>query len=246
MSSLENKLNAPHHSDPLLLKMNDEVLPGFNSFWNKFNHQNKELFFKKYFDCDCNVPNCYHFYALRRYIYRLRMALHSIKYRSDNKDIKASKEVLRGYAKLNQFVNMWLAYDDYKSLFIRKGEYGSWKQFMREGNLNDYCDKIRGSEKQAKYIDDTLIQFLKKFISNNQHLYPDQKERHIKNLDEFMRGKNANIIDLARQIRNAYNHGSITANVHDLKANLFEKILDNLIQAIYDFIKFNFKTQNNR
>lgn len=207
----------------------EEVLPGYNNLFNKL--QNNELLLKDIgIYCNCsssqrNGSNCEHFQNLERFPWRFRIAQHKISYISFNEIIKCVDSTRKVYEELSRFSMIWSAYEAYVNLFNIK----PW-DFFKELDpirVKILSNEIRKIDKERKFT---------KFLIKNS-----RSEAANRNLKNFIGGDNSMITFFAKEVRNIYVHGNLTANPDGIKTTDFAIFLSKLSDFFIIEIKDHFR-----
>ena len=215
-----------------LRKIREQVLPGFNHVFDLI--EDREYTLKDMgLNCSCNQFSdrwCPHYYELKRFPWRFRMAQHSVTYTTENSIIECEESTRNGYESLSKFFMVWSAYEVYTRLFGIKPQtfyYG-----IRRERIKDICQKIRtlDTDKDGNH---KLTEFLVKYCMSAN------SER----LNEFINGEDKWFLFFSKEIRNMYVHGNMSAAPNGIKAKDFSKFLDDLSLFFINEIKAHFKEE---
>ncbi len=209
-------------------KVLDEVLPGFYNLLKKVNDETislKDIGINCHCDKPINVKKCSHYRDFERFPWRFRIAQHKISFITFNEKIKCVESTRRAYEELSRFSMIWSSYEIYTRLFNLK----PW-DFFKE--LNDVrvkiiCNKIRKIDSEKKFTE-----FLIK------HSHGENAER---NLKSFIGGNNSMLLFFAKEVRNMYVHGNLTANPDGLSSIKFANFLSDLSEFFIVEIKEHFR-----
>lgn len=209
-------------------KLFDEVLPGFYNLLKKV--KNKTVTLKEIgINCNCDSyqsgNDCSHYRDFERFPWRFRIAQHKISFITFNDKIKCVESTRKAYEELSRFSMVWSAYEIYTRLFNLK----PWDFFkeLNDINVKIICNKIRKIDSEMKFT-----QFLIK------HSYGENAE---KNLKSFIGGDNSMLLFFAKEVRNMYVHGNLTANPAGLKSLQFANFLSDLSEFFIIEIKEHFR-----
>tara|TARA_Y100001970_G_C13992278_1_gene728834 strand:- start:74 stop:799 length:726 start_codon:yes stop_codon:yes gene_type:complete len=206
-----NKSNSKYTNEYKLRRIRGESLPGFNKIFDLI--EKKEITLNELgIRCKCiQFPDkkCDHYYQLRRFPWRFRMAQHCISFNTDNDNLKFDKETGNCYEQLGQFFMIWTAFEEYIRMF---GVFPSqFSLFIPDAQISNLCRKLRSMDQDNKLVD-----FLIKHSKNSSGK---------KRLKSFKNGNNRWIIIYCQELRNMFAHGTLTANPNNLEAKEFSKFL---------------------
>ena len=215
-----------------LREIREEVLPGFNYIFDLI--EDRKITPKDIgLNCKCNQFSdrwCNHYYELKRFPWRFRMAQHSVVYTTDNPVIECEDSTRMGYESLSQFFMVYTAYEVYLNLFGIKPL--SFYYGIRRKRIKEISKKIRtlDAKRDGKH---RLTEFLVRYstsINSNR-------------LNEFIQGDDQWFLYFAKEIRNMYVHGNLSAGPNGLPAKEFSLFLNDLSLFFINEIKAHFKEE---
>ena len=210
-------------------KILNEVLPGFPNLLNKINDGSITL---KDIGINCFCSNqcqdhdkCKQYLDFERFPWRFRIAQHKVSFLTFNEEIKCVESTRRAYEELSRFSMVWSAYEIYTRLFDLK----PWDFFkeLNETRVKIICNKIRKIDNEKKF---------KKFLIKYSH-----GENADRDLNGFIGGNNSMLLFFAKEIRNMYVHGNLTANPDGLNSFQFARFLSDLSDFFIIEIKEHFR-----
>ena len=185
--------------------------------------------------CNCNKLECDHYYELRRFTWRFRMAQHKSRLylaESDyvHSDIKFDKKegTSRAYARLSQYFALFTCVERIMDMFNL-----SLKDFIYEvkyHRLKEISSQLRKLDKNENIVSHIL-----------RHSRKDTKEFQAR---KFIDNNDTFITFYLVELRNMYAHGSLTANPNGLTAKRFARFLEELNNFLITEIKDFFERKN--
>ena len=225
-----NKRSSSYKNYPKIRKIREEILPGYNRVFDLIEDKKRTM---KFFGFDCNCKEfggrrCTHYYQLRRFPWRFRMAQHDILFYTDNKLLSTQKKTGRGYSSLVKFFMVWNSFEVYTNLFGISPE--KFFKNLSSRKIIKICNRIRKTDKRTndgKYL-------------LTEHLFLYCQSENAEKLNFFIKGDDSHFMFYCRNIRNMFVHGELSAGPNGLSATSFSNLLNDLSIFFIDEIKNHF------